>query len=127
MLQSYYQTELIEAGCDEAGRGCLAGPVFAAAVILPQDFTHPFLNDSKQLTEKERYELRPVIEQQAVSFAVASCCNKEIDKLNILWASFKSMHLAIKKFLINVLWKVMGYIYPLPPPVYWLKHTGTIT
>ena len=101
LLQSYYQTELIEAGCDEAGRGCLAGPVFAAAVILPQDFTHPFLNDSKQLTEKERYELRPVIEQQAVSFAVASCCNKEIDKLNILWASFKSMHLAIKKLMVQ--------------------------
>ena len=101
LLQSCYQTELIEAGCDEAGRGCLAGPVFAAAVILPQDFTHPFLNDSKQLNEKERYELRPLIEQQAVSFAVASCCNKEIDKLNILWASFKSMHLAIKKLTVQ--------------------------
>ena len=101
MLQSYYQTELIEAGCDEAGRGCLAGPVFAAAVILPKDFTHSFLNDSKQLTEKERYELRPVIEKKAISFAVASCCNKEIDKLNILWASFKSMHLAIKQLSIQ--------------------------
>lgn len=101
MLQPYYQEELIEAGCDEAGRGCLAGPVFAAAVILPKDFTHPFLNDSKLLTEKERYELRPVIEQQALSYAVASCCNKEIDKINILWASFKCMHLAIKKLTIQ--------------------------
>lgn len=101
LLLPYYQEELIEAGCDEAGRGCLAGPVFAAAVILPKDFTHPFLNDSKQLTEKERYELRPVIEQNAVSYAVASCCNKEIDKINILWASFKCMHIAIKKLAVT--------------------------
>ena len=101
LLLPYYTKELIEAGCDEAGRGCLAGPVFAAAVILPKDFTHPFLNDSKQLTEKERYELRPVIEREALSYAVASCCNKEIDKLNILWASFKCMHIAIKKLAIQ--------------------------
>lgn len=101
MLQPYYQEELIEAGCDEAGRGCLAGPVFAAAVILPKDFFHPLLNDSKLLTEKERDELRPFIEQHAISYAVASCCNKEIDKLNILWASFKSMHLAIKKLSVQ--------------------------
>ena len=65
MLQAYYQDELIEAGCDEAGRGCLAGPVFAAAVMLPRNFFHPLLNDSKQLTEEHRYELRPVIEEQA--------------------------------------------------------------
>lgn len=97
MLQSFFQDELVEAGCDEAGRGCLAGPVFAAAVILPRDFYHPLLNDSKQLSEKLRYELRPVIEQNATAFAVASLCNKEIDKLNILKASFKSMHLAIRK------------------------------
>ena len=96
MLQAYYQDQLLEAGCDEAGRGCLAGPVFAAAVILPKDFYHPLLNDSKQLTEEARYELRPVIEASAISFAVASCCNKQIDKLNIYWASMKSMHLAIK-------------------------------
>ena len=101
MLQPDYQEELIEAGCDEAGRGCLAGPVFAAAVILPKDFSHPFLNDSKQLTEKERYELRPLIEQQSISYAVASLCNKQIDKINILRASFKSMHLAIKKLSIT--------------------------
>ena len=97
MLQNYYQEELLEAGCDEAGRGCLAGPVFAAAVILPKDFHHPFLNDSKQLTEEQRYELRPFIEKNAIAFAVADLCNKQIDKINILKASFKSMHLAIKQ------------------------------
>ena len=83
MLQAYYQEELIEAGCDEAGRGCLAGPVYAAAVILRKDFSHPFLNDSKQLTEEQRYELRPVVEQNAIAYAVASLCNKQIDKYNI--------------------------------------------
>jgi ribonuclease HII len=97
LLQTYYQEELLEAGCDEAGRGCLAGPVFAAAVILPKDFFHPLLNDSKLLTEEERYMLRPLIEQQAISYAVASLCNKKIDKYNILKASFKTMHLAIKQ------------------------------
>jgi ribonuclease HII len=97
MLQPFYQEELIEAGCDEAGRGCLAGPVFAAAVVLPKDFYHPLLNDSKQLSEKQRYELRPFIEKNAKAFGVASLCNNEIDKINILKASFKSMHLAIKK------------------------------
>jgi len=97
MLQPYYDEKLLEAGCDEAGRGCLAGPVFAAAVILPKDFYHPLLNDSKQLTEEERYELRPVIEQKAICYAVASLDNRQIDKYNILRASFKSMHLAIKK------------------------------
>jgi ribonuclease HII len=96
MLQPYFQDQLLEAGCDEAGRGCLAGPVFAAAVILPKDFYHPLLNDSKQLSEKQRLELRPVIEQQALAFSVANLCNRQIDKLNILKASFKSMHLAIK-------------------------------
>jgi ribonuclease HII len=101
MLQLFYQEELIEAGCDEAGRGCLAGPVFAAAVILPRDFHHPLLNDSKQLSAKERYELRPFIEQKATAFAVASLCNEQIDKLNILKASFKSMHLAIQKLSLD--------------------------
>jgi ribonuclease HII len=96
MLQAYFQESLMEAGCDEAGRGCLAGPVFAAAVILPKDFFHPLLNDSKQLTEEQRKELRPFIEQHAVAHAVAQLCNKQIDKLNILKASFKSMHLAVK-------------------------------
>ena len=97
MLQARFQHELIEAGCDEAGRGCLAGPVFAAAVILPADFEHPLLNDSKQLTEAMRYRLRDEIKQQALAWAVASCCNKEIDSINILNASFLAMHRAIQQ------------------------------
>jgi ribonuclease HII len=96
MLQPYYQEEFVEAGCDEAGRGCLAGPVFAAAVILPKNFFHPLLNDSKLLTEKERYELRPVIEQNALGYAVTSLCNKKIDKFNILQAAIRGMHMAVK-------------------------------
>lgn len=97
MLQSFYQDQLIEAGCDEAGRGCYAGPVFAAAVILPTDFFHPLLNDSKQLSEKHRDELRPIIENEAIAYAVASVSNVEIDQINILKASFKAMHLALDK------------------------------
>ena len=97
MLKPFYQNELIEAGCDEAGRGCLAGPVFAAAVILPEDFFHSLLNDSKQVTEKNRGELRLIIESEAVAYAVASIDNNEIDKINILKASFKAMHLALDK------------------------------
>jgi ribonuclease HII len=97
MLKSFYQDKLIEAGCDEAGRGCLAGPVFAAAVILPKTFSHPLLNDSKQVAEKDRNELRKIIELSAICFAVASIDNDEIDKINILKASFKSMHLALNK------------------------------
>ena len=97
MLLSRYQHELIEAGCDEAGRGCLAGPVFAAAVILPDDFDHHLLNDSKQLPEQVRYELRVEIEQKAVAHAVASVDNLEIDTINILNASFLAMHRAIAK------------------------------
>jgi ribonuclease HII len=100
MLQPFFQQELIEAGCDEAGRGCLAGPVFAAAVILPKDFYHPLLNDSKQITEEQRYELRPFIEQHAMAFGVAKLDHKQIDKLNILKASFKSMHLAVKQLSV---------------------------
>ncbi len=95
MLKPFYQEELTEAGCDEAGRGCLAGPVFAAAVILPQNFSHSLLNDSKQVTEKNRNELRTIIEESAISFAVASIDNDEIDRINILKASFKAMHLAL--------------------------------
>ena len=97
MLLPFYQDKLTEAGCDEAGRGCYAGPVFAAAVILPKDFHHPLLNDSKQLSEKLRDELRPVIEKEAISFAVASIDNEKIDQINILKASFKAMHLALDK------------------------------
>ncbi|GAC1421103.1 MAG: ribonuclease HII [Flavisolibacter sp.] len=97
MLQAFYDTQYVEAGCDEAGRGCLAGPVFAAAVILPKDFYHPLLNDSKQVSEEVRYELRPEIEKKAIAYSIANLCNKQIDKINILKASFKSMHIAIKK------------------------------
>jgi ribonuclease HII len=97
MLKLFYQQELPEAGCDEAGRGCLAGPVFAAAVILPADFFHPLLNDSKQVTEKNRNELRTVIETEAIAYAVASIDNNEIDRINILKASFKAMHAALDK------------------------------
>lgn len=95
MLSLFYQTELPEAGVDEAGRGCYAGPVFAAAVILPEGFYHPLLNDSKQVTAKQRALLKEVIETQALSWAVASVDNEEIDRINILQASFKAMHLAI--------------------------------
>lgn len=97
MLLSYYDKQLTEAGCDEAGRGCYAGPVVAAAVILPKDFYHPLLNDSKQVTEKHREELRPIIEAAAISYGVAFVDNEEIDQINILKASFKAMHLALDK------------------------------
>jgi len=97
LLKLFYQTELIEAGCDEAGRGCLAGPVFAAAVILPEGFYHEKLNDSKQVSEDDRYELRGFIEKNAVCYQVAMVDHEEIDRINILNASFKAMHLAIEK------------------------------
>ena len=86
----------MEAGCDEAGRGCLAGPVVAAAVILPDDFHHPWLNDSKQLTEKRREALRPIIEREAIAWAVGECSPAEIDEMNILNASIEAMHRAIR-------------------------------
>lgn len=95
MLKINYQTRITEAGCDEAGRGCLAGPVFAAAVILPPYFFHPGLNDSKQVPEELRYELRSYIEQHAIAYSVAQVDHEEIDRINILKASFKAMHLAI--------------------------------
>lgn len=97
MLQPYHQTELLEAGCDEAGRGCLAGPVVAAAVILPRDFYHPLLNDSKQLSEAARNTLAPIIRDSAIAWAIGICDHKEIDKLNILRASFAAMHKAIQQ------------------------------
>ena len=97
MLLPYLNINETEAGCDEAGRGCLAGPVFAAAVILPKKFNHPLLNDSKQLTEKQRDLLRPIIEEEAVAWSVVKLAPKEIDQLNILWASIEGMHRAIKK------------------------------
>jgi len=95
MLKSHYSPELIEAGCDEAGRGCLAGPVFAAAVILPKKFRNEILNDSKVLTPRQRNELRSLIESEAIAWAVASVDAPEIDKINILNASILSMHKAI--------------------------------
>jgi len=95
MLFSFYKSGIIEAGCDEAGRGCLAGPVVAAAVILPENYTHPLLNDSKKLTEKQRYKLRVEIERDAIDFAVGIVDNHAIDEINILKASIKAMHLAL--------------------------------
>ena len=95
MLQAFYQDIYIEAGCDEAGRGCLAGPVFAAAVILPRDFFHPVLNDSKQLTAEQRSETSKYIKEKAIAWNVASVDHEEIDRINILNASFKAMHLAL--------------------------------
>lgn len=89
-------SELLEAGTDEAGRGCLAGPVTAAAVILPKNFSHPLLDDSKKLSDKQRYALRPIIEKEALAFSVAHCSIEEIEELNILHASIKAMHKAIE-------------------------------
>jgi ribonuclease HII len=95
MLKAYLHKTKIEAGCDEAGRGCLAGPVVAAAVILPKDFTHPLLNDSKQVSEKKRAILKLVIEKEAIAYAVGIVDHKEIDDINILNASFLAMHRAL--------------------------------
>ena len=95
MLETSFQYELPEAGCDEAGRGCLAGAVFAAAVILPPDFHHPLLNDSKQMSERNRDRLRPIIEQEAVAWAVEAVSPERIDEINILKASFEGMSLAV--------------------------------
>ena len=94
MLKNSFQTTLLEAGCDEAGRGCLAGSVFAAAVILPPDFHHPLLNDSKQMTERQRDKLRPIIEQEAIAWAVAEITAQRIDEINILKASIEGMNVA---------------------------------
>ena len=100
-LKPNFSTFTLECGCDEAGRGCLAGPVVAAAVILPPDFHCPQLNDSKKLTEKQRNELRPIIEKQALAWAVAEVSNEEIDEINILNASILAMHRAIDKLSIR--------------------------
>ena len=101
MLLNCYQLEFLEAGCDEAGRGCLAGPVFAAAVILPADFVAGELNDSKKLTHKQREALRPIIEKEAIAWSVAAVDNNEIDEINILNASFLAMHRAIEQLKIQ--------------------------
>ncbi|WP_207429105.1 ribonuclease HII [Pedobacter sp. SYSU D00535] len=101
MLSPFYQDEFVEAGCDEAGRGCLAGPVFAAAVILPKNFKHKLLTDSKQLKEEDRYKLRKLIEKKALAFAVAQVDHQEIDRINILNASFLAMHRALDQLSIK--------------------------
>jgi ribonuclease HII len=100
MLLPYLNKDLIEAGCDEAGRGCLAGSVFAAAVILPVDFHNELLNDSKQLTEKQRYALREVVEKEAIAWAVGIVTSEEIDKINILNASILAMHRAVDQLTV---------------------------
>jgi ribonuclease HII len=101
MLKSYFDKLLIEAGCDEAGRGCLAGPVYASAVILPKTYKNKWLDDSKKLSDKDRYELRPEIEAKAMAWAIGSVDNLEIDRINILKASFLAMHRAIDKLKIK--------------------------
>jgi ribonuclease HII len=101
MLQLQHTPGLLEAGCDEAGRGCLAGPVVAASVILPPDFQNELLNDSKKLTKKQRFELRKIIEKEAVSWAVSYVNNQEIDEINILQASFTAMHRAVEALTIQ--------------------------
>ncbi|MCR5642375.1 MAG: ribonuclease HII [Prevotella sp.] len=101
MLASHYYTGMVEAGCDEAGRGCLAGSVYAAAVILPDGYENPLLNDSKQLTEHRRYELRQQIERDAVNWAVGIVTAEEIDKINILNASILAMHRALDKLSVR--------------------------
>jgi ribonuclease HII len=101
MLQLQHTPGLLEAGCDEAGRGCLAGPVVAASVILPPDFQNELLNDSKKLTEKQRFELRKIIEKEAISWAVSYVNNQEIDEINILQASFTAMHRAVEALTIQ--------------------------
>jgi ribonuclease HII len=101
ILQPFLQEGRVEAGCDEAGRGCLAGPVFAAAVVLPYDYFHPLLNDSKQVTSPRRKELRHHIEANAIAWAVGSASSEEIDAVNILQASFLAMHRAIKQLSVE--------------------------
>ena len=101
MLLPYLHKDLIEAGCDEAGRGCLAGAVYAAAVILPADYRNELLNDSKKLTERQRYRLREVIERDALAWAVGVVSPEEIDKINILNASFLAMHRAVDQLSIR--------------------------
>lgn len=100
-LATFYKTGIIEAGCDEVGRGCVAGPVVAAAVILPENFYHPLLNDSKMVSEKNRNVLADIIKEQAVAWSIAEIDNHEIDQINILQASFKAMHQAINNLSVT--------------------------
>ncbi len=101
MLKAYFDKNLIEAGCDEAGRGCLAGPVYAAAVVLPKNYKNKWLNDSKKLSDADRYELRPEIEEKALAWAVGVVDHKEIDEINILNASFLGMHRAVDQLKVT--------------------------
>lgn len=101
MLLPYYKKGVVEAGCDEAGRGCLAGSVYAAAVILPPDYHNDILNDSKQLSEKTRYQLRTEIERDAIAWAVGVCTAQEIDEINILHASYRAMHRALDQLKVR--------------------------
>jgi len=101
LLKPYYTIDKIEAGCDEAGRGCLAGPVVAGAVILPKEFQNELLNDSKKLTEKKRYQLRPLIQKEAIAWGIGIVSNEEIDEINILNASFLAMHRAIDELKVH--------------------------
>ena len=101
MLTRHYTKDRVEAGCDEAGRGCLAGPVFAAAVVLPRDYHNPLINDSKQLTLKQREQLRVDIERNAEAWAVCSIDNKGIDRMNILWASVHAMNMAVEQLKVR--------------------------
>ena len=145
MLLPYLENGRLEAGCDEAGRGCLAGAVYAAAVILPPDFKCEALNDSKQLSEKKRYELRPLIEREALAWAVGVVGPDEIDRINILRASFLAMHRAIdqlkirpehlstetvsrltRAFRIRQSSRAMESISALPPLQSWLRPIVTI-
>ena len=120
MLKSSFTSGLIEAGCDEAGRGCLAGPVFAAAVILPPNFYHPLLNDSKQVKEKDRAILRQIIENQALAWHVAFSTPEQIDEMNILKASFRAMHQAIDELNRRPeLLLIDGHIFP---PYFGISH-----
>ena len=111
-LLQFYKEKTIEAGCDEAGRGCLAGPVFAAAVILPADYSNDEIKDSKKITEKKRYALRNEIESNAIAFKVAQVDNNEIDKVNIFKASMKAMHNSIKDlFVVPQLLLIDGHLF----------------
>jgi ribonuclease HII len=115
-MNSFFQKSLIEAGCDEAGRGCLAGPVFAAAVILPKDFTHGMLTDSKKLSSGQRYLLRNEIKEKAIAWAVASCDHHEIDRINILKASVRAMHKAVEQLAVCPEYLIVDGNYFIPYP-----------
>lgn len=131
MLKNFYHKDLLEAGCDEAGRGCYAGPVFAATVIMPKDFYHPLLNDSKQVKEMHRNELRTVIENTALAYAVAMIDCEEIDTINILKASIKAMHCAIDNLKLQPEFLLIDgnrfYAYKKIPHLCVIKGDSTYT